>query len=114
METWVERNIPTVSELADRPRRRTSWGNWKFVHSTLVLEYRHGRYYIDLEDCTTSAKTMDWIFQVSKKTWMTPQDRSDLLEALEYLLNPQGTLCSGGQNLTCDRKEHFRKLRRSK
>jgi hypothetical protein len=112
MKSCVERNIPTISELAERPRRRLSWGSWKFAPSTLVLRHRRG-YGIDLGTCTTSAETLDWIFQVSKKTWMRPKDRSDLLEAFEYLLNPQGTLCSCGRNLTCDRKEHFRKLWRS-
>ena len=52
-------------------------------------------YYIDLEQCTTSAQVLDWIMQVVSKG---PSDRvlAWLVRDLNRMLSPQATLCSFG------------------
>jgi hypothetical protein len=96
----------TASELAGRIAARDvaicarpQWGHWRFIPNLLVLSYRSpgGEYEIDLETCTTSAQVLDWIFQIHDKLWCRPQDRVDLLNALNWLLHPQANLCSWGE-----------------
>ena len=56
-----------------------------------------GEYEVDLERCTTPAQVLDWIVQVSKKTWATDVVVADLVRALDDLLDVQGTMCPFGQ-----------------
>jgi hypothetical protein len=56
-----------------------------------------GEYEVDLEGCTTPAQVLDWIVQVSKKTWATDLVIADLVRALDDLLDMQGTMCPFGQ-----------------
>jgi hypothetical protein len=73
------------------------WGKWEFDAKRLCLVFDGaGGYEVDLEEMTTSAQMLDWIFQVSNKAWAERKDVGDLIQALEDLLHPQGTLCSGG------------------
>ena len=88
------------------PSQGDRWGNWEYDAKNFVLEYvendgSHG-YQVGLDDMTTSAQMLDWIFQVCVKTWVTQKDKGDLIDALQDLLHPQGTLCSGGQGKTLD------------
>jgi hypothetical protein len=80
------------------------WGHWEFDAERLVLMYEHGRheYEVDLEDMTTSAGMLDWIFQVNTKGWASREEIGDLVQALDDLLRPQANLCSGGM----DKKFH--------
>ncbi len=76
------------------------WAGWQYESQTLVLAfYEEGRwtYEVDLERCTTSAEVLDWIMQVASKTWATDAVIAGLVRALRDLLEPQGTLCSFGQ-----------------
>jgi hypothetical protein len=83
-----------------RGARRTEWGPWDIDRTACVLWTTAPgyRYEVDLEECTTSARTMDWIFQVAGKQW---QDRdriiAGLVTALGDVLNPQAHLCPSGQ-----------------
>ncbi len=92
----------TMLNLAKMPKResRTEWGRWHFDPRLNVLQFRRSGswflYEIDLDRMTTSAQCLDWIFQVAFKTWMTAQDRSDLLEAIRDRVNPQANLCPWG------------------
>jgi hypothetical protein len=62
-----------------------------------VLTHRDAPWYeVDLEEMTTSAQMLDWIFQIRRKTWCTSEDAGDLLQLLDRLLHPQSSLCSGG------------------
>lgn len=73
---------------------------WRFNPSNLCLEFHHnGRwmYEIDLEECKTSAEVLDWVFQISQKTWASPGIVHSMLAALSDLLEPQESLCSGGE-----------------
>ena len=64
-----------------------------------------GEYEVDLERCTTSAQVLDWIVQVSKKTWATDAIVADLVRALDDVLDMQGTLCPFGQARIVDVKQ---------
>lgn len=99
---------------APRPKHGDTWGNWQYDAKWMVLTFLPEDYEIDLEECTTSAQLLDWIFQISNKTWMTEKDRSDMLLALNDLLRPQANLCSFGQNLKFDAKKHLKSLARKK
>jgi hypothetical protein len=37
---------------------------------------------------------LDWIFQISNKTWATPDVAKDMLTAFEHIFRPQRNLCS--------------------
>src|SRR5262249_11814634 len=74
-------------------------GGWTYDPERLVVTYRVTTSYVyevDLEQCTTSAEMLDWIFQVAKKTWARGEVVRDLVKILNKLLRPQGTLCSFG------------------
>ncbi len=73
-------------------RHRTSWGDWTYKPNA-TLDYRGGRYEIDLEDCTTSAAVLDWLCQVACKNWGPPA-LGHLVEAFNDTLRPQSSLCS--------------------
>ena len=64
--------------------------NWTLVHTR-----NNGNYEIVLQDMTAAGPMLDWIFQVSAKTWATREDIGDLIEALDTIFHPQATLCSG-------------------
>ena len=79
----------------------TRWGRWRLNARTNELEFwddlRGKVYWIDLGNArTSSAACLDWIFQVSQKTWMKPDDRSNLLLAIRDTVDPQANLCSWG------------------
>lgn len=77
-----------------------SWGRWRYNPSNLCLELYDDRdeveYQVDLERCTTSAQTLDWICQVAEKTWADDAVIAGLVRGLDDLLHPQATLCSFG------------------
>ena len=69
------------------------WGRWRFNPCTHELEFHEipGRviYEIDLDQMRSPAECLDAIYQVAFKSWMTVQDRSDLLEAIRDMAHPQ-------------------------
>ena len=75
-------------------------GRWTFDRDRLVLDLfnAEGRwvYDVNLEHCRTSAQVLDWIVQVSKKTWASDAILADLVRKLDDILNLQGSLCSFG------------------
>ena len=89
--------ILEVSLKTPYPEHGDRWGRWEFDAKRLCLVFQGiGGYEVDLEKMSTSAQMLDWIFQVSNKTWAERKDVGDLIQALEDLLQPQGTLCGGG------------------
>ncbi len=90
--------VPMVTRLSEgRPRRPRR--EWAYDAENLTLTYRGEsghEYEVDLETCTTSAQLLDRIFQVSNKGFH-PAAAGEFLEWLDFILNPQGTLCSGGK-----------------
>jgi hypothetical protein len=77
-----------------------SHGGWRFIKDARVLELHDAegrwRYEVDLDRCRTAAEMMDWIFQIEGKSWATDPIVRGLIRALNELLKPQATLCSGG------------------
>jgi hypothetical protein len=95
------------------------WGTWTLDTERLVLVYdAHphpvrrgdgsgvtegvpqytaflGPYELDLERVADSAGLLDWIFQIHGKSWATARVTKDLLNALDSILHPQASLCSG-------------------
>jgi hypothetical protein len=62
------------------------YGRWRYDADRIVLVYvgEEGReqYEVDPDECTTSAKTLDWIAQISRKTWASREDVGYLVEAI--------------------------------
>jgi len=52
-------------------------------------------YEVPLEEMTSSARIMDWIFQVQEKTWASATDVGDLVEAIRDIF---GRSFCGGAN----------------
>lgn len=70
---------------------------WKYKKSNLTLNLTVRPWYeIDLERCNTSAQVLDWIIQLSKKTWATAEIISDLVKVFDEYLDIQGNICSIG------------------
>ena len=74
----------------------TAWGPWVLARESLELYAGQSPfgYGVDLERCLTSGEMLDWIMQVARKSWASHEMIGQLVEALNDLLNPQGTLCS--------------------
>lgn len=80
-----------------------SWGLWKLDEDgpSLYLNHRGVELYrIDLNRIRNSADMLDWIFQVSNKTWATARVVSGLLDAFEDIFSPQANLCPSGKDKT--------------
>jgi hypothetical protein len=77
---------------------RTTWGPWLLRGCDLHRPYFDGpqTYYVDLEDCTSSARVLDVIAQVAGKTWADDATLAGLVRALDDLLRPQAHLCPSG------------------
>lgn len=89
---------------------------WKLNPDNYTLELfspsdTHWVYYVDLETCTSSAKVLDWIFQISGRYMDIPEDEvtTGLIKLLNAILYPQSTLCSMGKDKRLTR-EQIRKL----
>ena len=82
------------------------WGGWKLQGRTYELTYQPFAdapayaYPVDLERFTTSAEVLDMIIQMAEKTWATDEVLAGLVRAINDLLRPQATICSGGRNKT--------------
>lgn len=95
--------VRPLSSFTNSPRQRRirerRWGPWEYDPKLLVLRYKaypQDYYEVDLEECRTSAETLDWICQITEKTWATPEVVGWLVRALNDLLRPQAHLCSMG------------------
>jgi hypothetical protein len=73
------------------------WGEWRFDVERLciVFDGKAGGYEIDLEKINQSSAMLDWIFQIQTKVWATARVTKDLLNALDDIVRPQSSLCSG-------------------
>jgi hypothetical protein len=70
---------------------------WIYYKSTRCLKLNSFPYYeIDLDRCASSAQVLDWISQVSKKTWATSELIGDLVLKLDEVLNLQRNICGWG------------------
>jgi hypothetical protein len=69
------------------------------------LVHQETGYEIDLESVNTSAQMLDWIFQVTAKTWHTDEDTAGLIAAFRDLFDPQANLCSCGMSYKINPKK---------
>lgn len=84
------------------------WGSWTLDCERLALVFDaspidrgeyvgfFGHYELDLERIRQSSNLLDFIFQVRGKAWATSVVMRDLIEAIDDILAPQASLCSGG------------------
>src|SRR4030095_16535284 len=71
-------------------------GDWVYDPKTLVVRHESRFWYeVDLEQCTTPAEMLAWIFQFANKTWATREIVGDLVKILSRLLRPKHNLCLG-------------------
>ena len=86
---------------------RTRWGNWFYFQKRFALTYQPEArsYSVDLDKCRNSAEVLDWMLQVTHKTWMTPKGACDFVQAITDVLYPQGNICSGGTDKTIEPRE---------
>lgn len=81
-------------------RTGKKWGPWVFNRRDLTLEYGQlgrGIYEVDLERATTSAQILDWLAQISGKTWCSKEDLGYLVKALDDLAwTLQSKVCGCG------------------
>jgi hypothetical protein len=76
----------------------TEWyGGWEYKKSNNTLTYKACRYEIDLDEITSSAVMLDFIFQINSKKWGKGHCIADLIEALDDVLDPQANYCSMGR-----------------
>lgn len=86
-----------ADRLAGRWGSKEQWGNWRLDRECEVLQYAPPNgYWIPLNQITTSAQLLDWIFQISRKSSADAVMVRDLLTALEDLFHPQASMCSSG------------------
>jgi len=82
------------------------WGTWRVDPTNYTLVAGTWRtYYVDLERCLTSAEVLDWIMQVDGKRFATRDVLAGLVRALDWLLEPQATLCSFGGDKSLSREQ---------
>lgn len=101
--------MSTLQELADRLEERQTTESlnarlalyhWEWEPERLSLTYSKDgiEYWVTLVDMRTPADVLDWIMQLCEKTWLSHQDLGAFVYAVNELLRPQMTLCSGGQD----------------
>jgi hypothetical protein len=90
-----------LSKREDKMSRKR-WGVWEWK-SAFILDlngpaesYPPG-YEIYLPELTSSAAILDFIAQISEKTWASREDVGNLVEAFDDLLTLRRNYCSGGQ-----------------
>jgi hypothetical protein len=97
-----------LAEMAMAVPLPSDWGPWRLDvgdSPQLVHGLGGGEYCISLGSCTSSAEVLDWISQVAEKKWADNATTGALVAALDDILRPQATLCSGGQPQTTTKAE---------
>lgn len=120
--------VDHFATLDDRLRKRQQrveevvkagqWGNWRFDsnHKLLIINKSLNDmppfdiYEVDLEECNSSAQILDWIAQVSQKTWASREDIGYLVEALEEILCLQGSFCGRGKEMSDGKADYASKI----
>ena len=70
-----------------------NWGRWQYNQGNLTLKYIDPEqapegafhYYVNLDECGTSADILDWVVQIAEKEWASPEDIGHLVLALNEL-----------------------------
>ncbi len=69
----------------------TSWGNWTLNTTNACLEYSDPAlgsmiYQVPVDEMTTSAEILDWVFQIEEKTWANSAVIGDFVTAVAEIL----------------------------
>lgn len=120
--------VEEVGELAEKNRRafikkalagNARWGAWRYNPRNLTLEIdsslsgspKNNPYYVDLEQCNTSAEILDCLCQLLGKNWCPPEQVGYLLQAIDELADIlQSKVCSGGEDKRFDMGKHLRNM----
>ena len=86
-------------EWSNELRKILSTNVWTYEPDAFLLTYPiHGDpdgpcYEVALDAMPDAAAVLDWIAQVSQKTWATPRIVGDLVLLLDAVLDLQGSYC---------------------
>ena len=87
------------------------WGRWVYRHTTLTLGLWYGDrliYEVDLERCNDAAEILDWIVQVSHKSYIDSAEIGKLVVALDDLADGlQPNVCPSGRYVHFDFRKHL-------
>lgn len=101
-----------VKDRAKQAFLRGEQLRWTVDWKRYMLQHEVPVYEIDLEELTTPAAMLDWIFQLTTKTWIHELDIACVVEWFGLLLDPQATLCSRGQSKTLTKEQIREKIDR--
>lgn len=88
-----------------RPRRRRQWGRWQYrSNRTLTIDTGTYTYEIDLDECTSVGRVLDWLMHMRIKTWITSADLGDLLMAFDDIFNGYARLVEPTRKTSLDAK----------
>lgn len=71
------------------------YGPWTHNATTRTIEHEN-TYQVDLDRCRTSAEVLDWIVQISHKSWADEACIGYLVRALDGVIKIQATICPSG------------------
>ena len=96
----MELKVIRLDEVEDDCRESGRWGLWAFDNQAFTLTFPPTGYWIDLDSCTNAAQFLDWILQISHKTWAPPSVVGELVTALDCIFGHrlQGKVCPWGEN----------------
>ena len=63
---------------------------WKINHNNFTLEHAQNSYCVDLDRCKTLANVLEWILQVSGKSWATESVVGSLVKEMDRHLDLWG------------------------
>lgn len=87
--------IPCIRSVPVNKANR--WGGWRTkCHGSILYHCDYKGYEVNLDEITDSASCLDWIMQISNKTWFSTQDVVDFIAAIRETVDPQKNLCPWG------------------
>ena len=82
--------IDTSKPRFRNPQYGDTWGIWEYKQNETLTCYN---YEVDLERMKNSAAVLDWIIQVSHKSWVKKDDLANLVYAIDDILKLQLNYC---------------------
>ncbi len=75
------------------------WGPWTLDHRHACLVYDGETYFVSIDEMTTAAQTLDWIFHMAETSWVTPADIGHLVIAIEEILGRDMAGCGRSKRI---------------
>jgi hypothetical protein len=99
--------VGKLSEINEfpTPRHGQKWGNWSLDTYSRTLDYKDEEYCIRLESMKSSAPVLDWIAQLSNKSWASREDIGYLVQAIDDIFRLQPSFCGFEIDRTLDAKK---------